>query len=221
MKKHLIISYIIFFTCLNSCNDINNNRKHNESDVDSFLITQKKSNYERVYDSLENIKLDTTTLIGKREKINNEFLLENGLVAPDYDTLFDLTYDGYKDYILGYYGKSGSGIKNRVKVFFFDPSLNSYIYNEQLSNLHNLTFYIRQNKITGFYIGNGGGGGEKLEWIKNKWITTKEFEVDFDYNNREKTEWKIKYPLKNKAEVIIRPFQMIPPEEILETNIKI
>ena len=71
--------------------------------------------------------------------------------------------------------------------------------------------------ITGFYIGNGGGSGGKLEWINNKWTTTKEFDVDKEGDS---TKWNISYPLKKKKKVIVRPFQMIPPEEILETDIK-
>ena len=147
----------------------------------------------------------------------NQFLLENGLVSPDYDTLIDLTYDGHKDYIIGYYGKSGTGIKNRVNIYLFNPKRHSYILDEQLSNLSNPTFYIKQKKITGFYIGNGGGGGSKFEWINNIWTLTKEFDVDKDGDT---TKWKISYPLKKKKNTIVRPFQMIPPEEILETDIK-
>jgi len=147
----------------------------------------------------------------------NHFLLENGLVSPDYDTLFDLTYDDLDDYIIGYYGKSGTGIKNRVNVYIYNQKRQCYMLDEQLSNLPNPTFYIKQKKITGFHIGNGGGGGQRLEWINKKWTMTKEFEVDKDGDT---TKWKISYPLKKKNEVVVRPYQMIPPNEILETDIK-
>ena len=132
------------------------------------------------YDSLANAFVDTTTLEGKRKWIMNHFLIDNDLVSPDYDTLFDLTYDGFKDYVIGYYGKSGTGFKNRVKVYLFNTKRHCYILDEQLSDLPNPTFYTKQKKITGFYIGNGGGGGRRLEWINNKWTITKEFEVDKD-----------------------------------------
>lgn len=79
----------------------------------------------------------------------------------------------------------------------------------------NPTFYIKQKKITEFYIGNGGGNGSKLKWIDKKWIVTKMFDVDYQINI-----WKITYPLEMKTENITRPFQMIPPKEILETKIK-
>lgn len=83
--------------------------------------------------------------------------------------------------------------------------------------IYQTTFYINQKKITEFYIGNGGGGGSKLEWVSGKWIATKQFEVDY---NEIKTVWKIIYPLKNKTEYFAIPYQMIPPKEILETNVK-
>ena len=55
------------------------------------------------YDSLESMEIDTTTLTGKRENIMRHFLLENAPSGPDFDTLFDLNYDGRKDYIIGFY----------------------------------------------------------------------------------------------------------------------
>jgi hypothetical protein len=175
------------------------------------------SNYSDTYDSLARAPVDTSTLRGKQTWLMNKFLLNNGLVSPDYDTLLDLTYDGFNDYIIGYYGKSGTGIKNRVNVYLFNPKRHCYILDEQLSDLPNPTFYIKQKIITGFYIGKGGGGGHRLEWINNKWRITKEFEVDKDGDT---TKWKISYPLKKKKEVVVRPFQMIPPGDILETDIK-
>ena len=190
------------------------------SQIDTTLSQNSSSgnsSFSDTYDSLARAYVDTSTLQGKRSWLMNRFLIENGLSSPDYDTLFDLTYDGFQDYVIGYYGKSGTGIKNRVKVYFFNQKKQSYFLDEQLSDLPNPTFYINQKKITGFYIGNGGGGGGRLEWINNKWTTTKEFDVDKEGDS---TKWNISYPLKKKKKVIVRPFQMIPPEEILETDIK-
>lgn len=204
---------------MNEPQNIQSNNDSSSFHIDtSQLVIDKadQTSYDGVYDSLAKAHVDTSTLKGKREWIMNHFLIENSPSSSDYDTLFDITYDGFKDYVIGYYGQAGTGIKNRVKVFFYDPKNNCYILNEQLSDLPNPTFYIKQKKITGFYIGNGGGGGGRLEWIKNKWTTTKEFEVD---NESDTTKWKISYPLKKKKEVIVRPYQMIPPEDILETNI--
>jgi len=170
------------------------------------------------YDSLAKTYVDTTTLKGKRHWIMNQFLAEYRPTSPDYDSLFDLTYDGFKDYVIGYYAQAGTGIKNRIKVYYFNPKQNCYILNQELSKLPNPTFYISQKKITGFYIGNGGGGGGRLEWINGKWTPTKEFDV---HNDDDSTKWTVSYPLKKiKPLVIVRPYEMIPPKDILETEIK-
>jgi hypothetical protein len=217
------LAYLIFMLlCFCSCNNTNKNEKVEKgvAPVVSKATAEQAPTSDisiNAYDSLRNLEVDTTTLAGKREYIINHFYIENELSSPDYDSLIDLTYDGNKDYIIGYYGRSGTGIKNRVKVYFFNTKCNCYISNKQLSDVPNPTFYIREKKITGFYIGNGGGGGGRLEWLNNTWTTTKEFEVD---NDGDTTKWKISYPLKKKTEIKVRPYQMIPPEEILETDIK-
>jgi len=222
MHSLLIIGTVIILTSCNLTETKKTQLKTKDSVTSQIDTTPSQSSngnssYSDTYDSLARAYVDTSTLQGKRSWLMNQFLLENGLVSPDYDTLIDLTYDDQKDYIIGYYGKSGTGIKNRAKVYVFNPKRHSYILDEKLSNLPNPTFYTKQKKITGFYIGNGGGGGSKLEWINNKWTLTKEFDVD---NDGDTTKWKISYPIKKKIEVIVRPFQMIPPEEILETDIK-
>ena len=223
MRKLLILGTIILLTSCSLTDNEGSQRTTNDTviaQIDNTLSQADNggnASYSDAYDSLARAPVDTSTLQGKRKWIMNQFLLENGLVSPDYDTLFDLTYDGFNDYVIGYYGKSGTGIKNRVNVYLFNPKRHSYTINELLSDLPNPTLYIKHKKITGFYIGNGGGGGQRLEWIKNKWTITKEFEVE---NDDDTTKWEITYHLKKKKQVIVRPFKMIPPEEILETDIK-
>src|SRR5262249_19643356 len=78
------------------------------------LVVQKKDSLFQAdltdsYDSLMNAFVDTATLKGKRQFIMNRFLEDNKPSPPDFDTLFDLTYDGFKDYVIGYYGQAGTG----------------------------------------------------------------------------------------------------------------
>ena len=162
-------------------------------------------------------KVDASTLKVKSQKLLEEFNTESEITSHDYETLIDLNYDGIKDFILGYYGQSGTGLKNKVRVYLYDFQKQDFILNEQLSNLSNPTFYIDQKKITEFYIGNGGGSGSKLEWENGKWIVTKTFEVE---QNEIKTVWKVHYLRKNKIEYFATPIQMIPPKDILETTVK-
>jgi hypothetical protein len=221
MKCFVKISSVLFFIILTGCHQVSQKRtaqKEADSTISVSVTNEPVNEIERadLYDSLEHAKVDTTTLSGEREYLMNRFLIEHSPSESDYDTLRDLNFDGFKDYIIGYYAMSGTGIKNRVAVYFYNKKQNRYILNEELSDLPNPTFYIDKKKITGFYIGNGGGGGGRLEWINGKWITTKEFEV---HNEDSATIWKINYPVLKKKVQIIRPFQMIPPEDILETNI--
>ena len=223
MRIPLIIGTVMPLTSCTLTDSKSTQRTINDTAISQIDTTLSQtsgngnSSSSDMYDSLAKVYADTSTLNGKRSWLMTQFLRENGLVSPDYDTLLDLTYDGRNDYIIGYHGKSGTGVKNRVKVYLFNPKRNSYILDEKLPNLPNPTFYINQKKITGFYIGNGGGGGSKFEWINNKWTLTKKFDVDKDVDT---TKWEIRYPLKKKKEVLARTFQMIPPEEILETDIK-
>jgi hypothetical protein len=162
-------------------------------------------------------KVDDAILKTKSQKILKAFNAESKITSADYDSLIDLNYDNIKDFVIGYYGQSGTGIKNKVRVYLYDIEKHDYVLNNQLSDLSNPTFYIEQKKITEFYIGYGGGSGGQLEWINGKWIVTKMFEVD---ENEIKTVWKITYPLKEKIEYLAKPYQMIPPKDILETSVK-
>ena len=162
-------------------------------------------------------KVSEETLKAKSQKLLTEFNAESKITSAEYDTLIDLNYDNIKDFVIGYYGQSGTGIKNKIRVYLYDLKKHNYILNEQLSELSNPTFYIDQKKITEFYIGNGGGSGSKLEWINRKWVVTKMFEVD---ENEIQTVWKITYPLTKKTEYIAKPYKMIPTKDILETNVK-
>lgn len=186
-----------------------------KNELDS--VQEVKPKYLDPYDSLQQVIIDTTTLAGKRENIMNHFIIDNSLSSEDYDTLLDMNYDGIEDYVIGYYGQMGTGIKNRIKVYLFDKNSKCYKLDTQLSGLSNPTFYLEQKKITAFYIGQGDGSGCKLEWINEQWITTKKFIVDSDNKN---IIWNINYPLKDKPEELFLPYNMIPPAEVLETNIE-
>ena len=170
------------------------------------------------YDSLANVKINTKTLKGKREYIMNHFLLENGASGAHYDSLFDVNYDGHKDYVIGYYGASGTGLKNRVNIYLYSAKKNNYVLDEQLSQLPNPSFYINRKKITSFYLGNGAGGGGELKWINNKWVEVMHFDADHHTANNDSCELIISYPLKKKSKKYLRPYFMIPPQNILENK---
>lgn len=192
-------------------------KKTKKTNIDSFNFNTS----ELMVDSEsvpKMVNIDTSTLKGKRENIMRNFLINKSPSNPDFDTLIDLNYDNHLDYVIAYYGLSGTGFKKRIEVYLYKKENNRYEYNDLLSNINNPTFYIKEKKITGFYIGNGGGNGIKLEWIDNWWKITKIFTVE--NKGKKHAIWKIEYPLKHQKDSIILPFQMIPPQVILETDIK-
>lgn len=108
-------------------------------------------------------KVSEETLKTKSQRLLKAFNEESKITSADSDTLIDLNYDNIKDFVIGYYGQSGTGLKNKIRVYLYDIKKDNYVLNEQLSNLSNPTFYIDEKTITEFYISNGGGSGNKLE----------------------------------------------------------
>lgn len=212
---------------MNSCNyqkSDNTKSRKEQGKIDSLEVkdsVQVKSDRNLsttvipIFDSSNTYLPDNRQLKRKREKILNQFLASNSPASSDYDTLVDLNYDGYRDYIIGYYGLAGTGFKYRIMAYVYSKKSNAYVFNKDISELTNPSFFINEGKITGFYIGLGGGHGKKLQWINKKWILTKEFSVS---NEGDRTMWVIYYPNTQRQEKIVHSFQVIPPEEILETN---
>lgn len=169
-------------------------------------------------DSTKSVPVDTSTLEGKRAYILDQFAADQGPVGPQYDTVVDMNYDGYDDYVIGFYYQSGTGIKNGAMVYIYDPHQNRYMQDTLLSYIANPTFYLKEKKITSFYLPYGFGTGRRLNFINGKWIETMLFSVD---NKEDSSIWEIVYPLTKKKISIKKPYEMIPPKEILETNVNL
>lgn len=160
--------------------------------------------------------IDTTTLEGKREYIMNRFIREYDCLSPDSDTLVDLNYDGYPDYVIWYYGLAGTGVKNRAHVHFFNPETGLYDFNELFSyNMANHSLFLDRKKITCFYLPHGAGSCKEYEWIDDQWTLTKYVSI---HNDGDTSKWYINYPLTGKNEVLIQAYALTPPENIIETK---
>lgn len=126
----------------------------------------------------------TNSSLRARSKAILQRLLDNGDLPSDaQDTLIDLNHDGYKDVLIEYYGRSGTGIKNRVMAFLYDPRSKRFQECPELSDLANPTFYFKEKIITGYYIGNGGGYAAKLKWQGRSLLRVEVIDVDISQPN--------------------------------------
>lgn len=215
MNLYRLILFLLLCSCSDQKQELENK---NSEDIQETTQTNQplpESEFSH-YDSLKTALVDTTTLAGKREFILNQFLISNEPHGPDFDTLFDLNYDQFEDYVIGFTYPSGTGIKNGIEVYLYNKTGNSYLHDSLLSDLANPSFYLDDKMITGFYLGHGGGHGVQLERIKNKWVATKRFSVSYDENKQ--SIWYITLPLTGKKTEILHQYEDVPPEEILRNE---
>jgi hypothetical protein len=210
--------FVLVMICLMNCAADNKNETKTNFVFNSSPSIPEKNSSEEMDDRYDSLfrTIDTSTLEGKRNLIKSCALL---YLCPGftYDTLFDLNYDGFGDYVINNYGCAGTGLKAAANVYLYNPKFKGYQFSNKLSPFVNPSFYINQKKISSFYLANGGGWCVLWEWKDKEWIVTKEIYVD---NNGDSTRWEIRYPVKNDSAVIIMPYQMIPPSGILETSLK-
>lgn len=128
----------------------------------------------------EKAKKKSPKLTNQQKQIIKSFEEERH-IGIDYDTIIDLNFDGNKDFVLGYYGSTGSGLKNYIEAYFFDG--NEYHYDTLLSSLNNPSFYLEDSTITSFYIGNGGGFGNEYKWNGQSWKEVKTVRVSYHYED--------------------------------------
>lgn len=216
-----MIIYILILMVFVSCDSTDKNkiRIDSEKNILDTSIIEENTLYpnfpSKSPDTVLVVKNSVVKLESIRKNIKTQFLFENPLMILIRDTIIDFNYDGEKDYVIDYYESVNTGISNKSNIYIFNKKKNNYIFDEIISDISNPTFYIDQKKITGFYIGYGSGDGIKLEWINDEWMTTKEFEVE---NEGDSSKWIIYFPRKEKTEIIIKPFEMIPPNDILESK---
>jgi len=154
-----------------------------------------------------------TNLKGKRDSIK---CMSQLYECPIFlrDTLVDLNYDGHKDYAIMNFGCYGSGLKNGFDVFLFDPKKKKYYSDTLFSGLPNPSFFPHKGKLTSFYIAEGCGSGREFHWKNKRWVLAKTFEVCHGEN----PDWLIRFPPTGDSIIVKRPYQLVPPGNIMETN---
>lgn len=153
--------------------------------------------------------LNSKERIEARTKIRKNFNYSGANLEND--EVVDINFDGEKDYLIHYYSQCGNGLKAGMVVYLFSKADNNYVYDVRLSKIRNPTINLQQKTIEGFYIGYGGGSGEKLMFKNGVWKTTNDFEVT---NNEDSTVWKTYNHETYEVDSVQAPFQGIPPEWI-------
>lgn len=116
------------------------------------------------------------SVLKKKAVVFIDHLKKNGGIPfTSNDTLIDLNKDGYIDILVEYYGASGTGLKNRIQVYLYHPSVKKFKECNQLSNLANPTFYFSKKTVAGYYVANGGGYAAKLRWRNYFQLDTMEY----------------------------------------------
>ncbi|MFT5602998.1 MAG: hypothetical protein ACI9N1_003261 [Flavobacteriales bacterium] len=145
------------------------------------------------------------------EKLKELFYEDNDPSGMDVDSLIDVNFDGELDYVIRYYGCCGTGIKNRMQVFYRNKKLGKFEYVEEL-NLMNPSFSYDRKHIYWFYLANGTGDMGELKWNGRKWIKVYSYFAD---NEGEETVWHKLDENDKLIKEIAMPYQGVPPEELL------
>lgn len=214
-----IMMAVLMTACGNNSSKPQQYNRLTQSDsthIDSVVASYMRDHIETVIDPGDTVTIDTSTPEAQLRFIKKQFDYEYSPAGSMYDTLVDVNYDGYKDYVIGFYAGSGTGIKNGAVVYTYQLAQKKYLEDTVLSYKPNPTFYISQKKITYFYLANGGGQGGRLTYQHGKWIEAIHFDVD---NKESESAWDISYPVSGKKKTMRRPYQMVPPEDILETGV--
>ena len=102
--------------------------------------------------------------------------------------LMDLNYDNHNDLIIYRFG-CGTGPLTIIDVYYCNPQTGKFVYDNQLSEVTNPSFYLSDSLITGFYIGHGGGNCISIKWNGENW---KIYEtITIEPSEIENLEWKV------------------------------
>jgi hypothetical protein len=111
------------------------------------------------------------------------------------DTFMDVNGDGYKDFVLNWYGMNGNWLKNFSDVYVFRKQSGDF---QNFINFYNPSFYPLEKKVIGIYYGAPG----QVDMYKYQWIKDTALEVEklsLEIKNDKKTNRFIKTEIKGKT----------------------
>jgi len=170
-------------------------------------------NFQTSHCQSDNIRKDAKAIINYLKK-NNQY----NIGAKD--TLIDLNGDHYKDLLIEYYGESGTGLKNRIKVYLYDKLIKRFRPCEQLNNLANPTFNFQNKTVAGYYIAIGGGSAIKLKWNGLRLDTLEQITIEVISEHQDES-FKLNtfnYITKKKSTKILKMIKL--PQEYMYMNYK-
>ena len=148
-------------------------------------------------DNLFETNLDIDTGNPDIDSILHNISIEENIILK-YE-LIDLNYDTYNDLVI-YRPGCGTGHLIIIDVYYYYPQTRKFVYDNQLSEITNPSFYLSDSLITGFYIGHGGGNCISLRWNENSWKTSETITIEpteMDY-----LKWKV--IIKNHQTMIVK-----------------
>jgi len=168
-KFVLILSMFFMVSCHNRTSSYTDDKKDTlfQTDLDTEI---EDLNIETGYSNIDSILHDLSI---------KYFDVESSISKHE---LMDLNYDNFNDLVVYRFG-NGTGALTIIDVYYYNPQIKQFLYNRQLSEITNPSFYLSDSLITGFYIGHGGGNGISLKWNGKNWKTYESISIESSVKN--------------------------------------
>lgn len=124
------------------------------------------------------------------------------------DTIRDVNDDGYKDFLVNWYGSSGCCLKNFYNVYLYQPNKRKFAKDLEFINP---TFYPKERIIRGIRYGHPG----ETELYKYKWKGDMVDTIEYVYPNKNpkiKAKYIITKNLSRKSDSKKKEISRLPPE---------
>ena len=184
---------LIFILTLSACDSTSPNELSGgkKTKAKSKLAQHEKNSTENQKYLQSREKLEPYAFTSEVKRINDPKIKlpidrekKYGAISTDY-ALLDFNKDGFDDLFFEYYGLSGTGEKNVIDIYFFEPGQNKYT--ETSLTLVNPSYFFTQNIITSYYFGLGGGSATKYQIANGKLEIIETIDINIDYSEEFQT----------------------------------
>jgi hypothetical protein len=171
-----IVFILLSFICISCSHYVENHVNLTDNNIDEIDSTSNEQ-YLNTRKKLEPFVFTTeiNRINDSNIPIPNEMKDLFDETTPNYG-LLDFNKDGFDDLFFEYYGLSGSGEKNTVEIFFYEPLRKEY--SDTSFKLMNPSFFYDKNIITAYYYGVSGGSAEMYQIENGKFDLIEQIEID-------------------------------------------